>query len=545
MTHFRDWSIAWKIRSPLLLISVLIVLYAIAGFWSQAQLAKDSEYQNEQILPAIQRVLNADRDLYQALLAQRSYIDLREQGLSTTTQAQAYQDNLSQARARLGEAVQLLDDPQIRQYYLEFTPKLQAWLNLSETVFSLADEGRLAQATLLSAGDGLAAFDAARGLADKMTEELILEGDRMSDLTRAHTLQSQRLQWGLLSGVLLVILALAAWLPRFISDQVIAVREQLRDLSEGDGDLAARLPVGAKDELGQLAEAFNRLMAKLHQAISGVAHGCSSVDVSAQQLREVSQTSEQAAIEQGVKLTQMVAAVEQMSVAIADVARHSEMSAEETRQVHSEANRGGSIIARSAEHTEQLNRQLADSLQVIGELEQYAAQITQVTGVIAEIADQTNLLALNAAIEAARAGEQGRGFAVVADEVRALAGRTQTSTQEIGHTLEQLQKRVSSVVDQIGASSAQFGQTSIEVDGARGIFEGIVTLMDQLDHKAAHVATAIEEQSVVIREISDTLSSVDKQTQATLGDIETTSKEADKVAQEIHRINHITAGFAH
>merc|ERR1711916_152255 len=214
--------------------------------------------------------------------------------------------------------------------------------------------------------------------------------------------------------------------------------EALRDIAEGEGDLTRRLEVRSNDEVGELCRWFNVFIQRIHDIVADVAEIVRTLDTSSQQLMTTTRDTEKGVVRQQSEIQQVVTAVREMAAVVSQVAESVSQAAENAEQADSESANGRQVVVSTMSQIESLSHDINAASVVIDKLQQETDNIGSVLDVIRGIAEQTNLLALNAAIEAARAGEQGRGFAVVADEVRTLASRTQESTQEINAMIEVL-----------------------------------------------------------------------------------------------------------
>lgn len=318
--------------------------------------------------------------------------------------------------------------------------------------------------------------------------------------------------------------------------QIVAV---LGELSEGDGDLTRRLNIAARDETGQLALSFNRFVDKLHGIISEVKKSATAVSESAGNLSVITDSTSAGVDQQRQQTEQAATAVTQMASTIQEVAKSAEQAAAAAVTSNSKANEGRIVVGDTVDAITELSDDVEATSQVMRKLKSDSENIGTVLDVIKGIAEQTNLLALNAAIEAARAGEQGRGFAVVADEVRTLAQRTQKSTDEIGQIIESLQHEANRAAaaaeqgrDRAKHTVAQARQAGQALDT---IIEGIETINDM----NAQIASASEEQSVVAEEIAErvvTIQGISEQTAAGSADTASASTRLNLLSDQLLNI---------
>ncbi|WP_022942866.1 methyl-accepting chemotaxis protein [Psychromonas hadalis] len=299
------------------------------------------------------------------------------------------------------------------------------------------------------------------------------------------------------------LLLLSFIIAKSIIEPINKTTEALADLVKGEGDLTQRLPINGKDEIAKLSLSFNEFIGKIQSVIKTVQGSAKAVKHASIDLSTLSQESLAGSELQNAETAQIATASTQMVSTINEIAHSATTAANLAEGANTETQIGKSIVNDSAQSVQNLSVEIATASNVISELNAECSSIDSVLSVIKGIAEQTNLLALNAAIEAARAGEQGRGFAVVADEVRTLAGRTQAATLEINAIIAQLQNKANEAVSAIANSGdiaedavAQANKASLSLDS---ILEAIIAISDA-NH---HIATAAEEQSSVTREIDE------------------------------------------
>ena len=271
---------------------------------------------------------------------------------------------------------------------------------------------------------------------------------------------------------------------------------------EQQKDLSLRCDVGSNDELGMIGRHFNSMVESFQKLIEQVIE---SVDAMRQSCEELSRNAISASegVSKQLNETDMVAtAITEMGATIDEIAKNTELAAGKAEQPHHNAQEGQIGVEDTISKIQSLAQQLDDSANVVAELEKDSQTIGSVLDVIRGIAEQTNLLALNAAIEAARAGEQGRGFAVVADEVRSLAMRTQESTEEIASIIQTLQSRTHSIVDIMEQSQKQGGESAQQAASAGTLLAQINADVTNIMDMSTQIAAAIEEQSMVAAEVN-------------------------------------------
>lgn len=310
----------------------------------------------------------------------------------------------------------------------------------------------------------------------------------------------------------IVVSVLAAAISFLVQVTIVkpinTVVETLKDIAQGEGDLTRRIPIESQDEVGELAVWFNTFIERVHSIISDLSGNAVALNTSAGKLSATAKETEKGVVSQQSEIQQVVAAVREMASVVEDVAHNVGQAAESAEGADQEAKNGKSVVTATMGQIESLARDIVAAADVIDRLRQETDNIGSVLDVIRGIAEQTNLLALNAAIEAARAGEQGRGFAVVADEVRTLASRTQSSTQEIQDMIERLQYGAREAVQMMEKGTHQAEESVKQAAEASRSLEEITAGVTAIRDKTNQIASASEEQSAATREIEHNMESI-------------------------------------
>ncbi|EGM70883.1 methyl-accepting chemotaxis protein [Shewanella sp. HN-41] len=267
-------------------------------------------------------------------------------------------------------------------------------------------------------------------------------------------------------------------------------------------DLTLRCDASTQDELGEIAQHFNSMVDSFQQLIEQVIESVATINTSCKRVSENAIRASEGVTQQLNETDMVATAITEMGATIDEIAKTTELAALKAGKTHDNAQMGQTEVEQTIHKIEQLAQQINGSASVVDELEHDSETIGSVLDVIRGIAEQTNLLALNAAIEAARAGEQGRGFAVVADEVRSLAMRTQSSTQEIANIIQTLQSRTRSIVQLMDASQKQGAESAEQAAAAGELLKLINTDVRNIMDMSTQIAAAIEEQSMVAAEVN-------------------------------------------
>ncbi|MEE9691859.1 methyl-accepting chemotaxis protein [Aeromonas hydrophila] len=276
-----------------------------------------------------------------------------------------------------------------------------------------------------------------------------------------------------------------------------------------NGRLPARpLPVQSQDELGGLTGSINQMSGQLRQLVGEIQGAVGQVDGACGEVGSTTRAIVTDLASQNQRVDTVAAAIEQMSVSTRDVAGNIAEAARAAQQAEQQTRQGGHELARMTATMQQIAAMIAEANKAMGLLSSQSEQVGRVTEVIATIAEQTNLLALNAAIEAARAGEQGRGFAVVADEVRLLASRTSQSTEEISQTIASIQQQTRQTVNTVGSGTRLVEEGRGAVDSVTGTLNAMLQLVQDLSGQLGAIATATEQQSRVAQEVAGTVEEI-------------------------------------
>jgi methyl-accepting chemotaxis protein len=503
---FSDLGFRWKIALPILLLAVLFIAVGLVAMRGINQVAGSSTTLTNRYLPGISLLLNADRDLYQAFVAERSVL-LTRGGERSKTLVDEHVENLEQAYDRIHKFADMQPSAEALKLVDEFDASFEHWKQTSNQVLQLAPSDLIA-ARELSFTKSEELFQITRTIINKLGE---MDDSEANAEGHAAIALGEAIAWkqGLIIVVgLAICLLLVIGVPLLVTGPLNRLLERITQIADGDGDLRTRLEVMSSDELGRVSAAFNRFLDKLQPLIKEVGRVTGEVEVSAKNLAEMAAENDRLISSEHAAVDQVSTAATEMSSAVHEVARNAQSAADAARSAEEQSRNGAQVVGGTINSIRQLAQEVEDASLKIQALEQEAASIDAVLSVIRGIAEQTNLLALNAAIEAARAGEQGRGFAVVADEVRALAARTQESTKDIQLMIERLQSGVQEAVKATHAGSVKARQS---VEQAAGVDQSLAETggsVQRINDMTAQIATACEEQSSVTEEIARNISDI-------------------------------------
>ncbi|WCD83045.1 methyl-accepting chemotaxis protein [Pseudomonas sp. TUM22785] len=333
-----------------------------------------------------------------------------------------------------------------------------------------------------------------------------------------------------------VVGLLLMWLTALgVTRPILGVAAMLKNIASGEGDLTRRLEYARQDELGELAGWFNRFLDKLQPVIADVKRSVQDARSTADQSAAIASQTSAGMQQQYREVDQVATASHEMSATAQDVARSAAQAAEAARGADHATREGLGVIGKTTSAIEQLASEMSAAMEEVQGLASSSEQIGSVLEVIRAIAEQTNLLALNAAIEAARAGEAGRGFAVVADEVRNLAKRTQDSVEEIRQVIEGLQHGTREVVGSMHSSHRQAQGSVEQVEHAVAALQRIGDAVAVITDMNLQIASAAEEQSAVAEEINRNVAAIRDVTESLSGQ----AQESAQVSQALNRLaNH-------
>ncbi|UYI50119.1 methyl-accepting chemotaxis protein [Vibrio natriegens] len=346
-----------------------------------------------------------------------------------------------------------------------------------------------------------------------------------------------------ITALVLIVLFVLIWqISRSINVRVSSLLTTIKTISESN-DISIRSDLAGKDELFDISHHLNDLLEKLERLIQNTQKKSMQLTASTDNMhRELEGVMDQFHT-QTDHTASMTTAVQQMVATIGEISESTSVAVEGVHQAANNAEQGRTVVEATVTNIGQLSGILSNSQQSISSLNQHVDKIGGAVNIIQEIAEQTNLLALNAAIEAARAGEQGRGFAVVADEVRALASRTHQSTEEITRVVTDIQAQMSAVVSDIDQCNDQGQQTLSASEQLDASLQQIITDMHTIQGNSERIASAIEEQGIVMNQVSDSINELNVISENNMQSAKECLLEVDSVSAQAHDMDDAVAEF--
>ncbi len=485
----------------------------------------------ERHLEAISAVLNADRDLYQARLA----FQHARNGLTTYEEAeQSFHSNAAQAIENFNiYRIYLKSEPEIIDQYDTFDVKFNEWVQAAQTYLDEHDKAEM-QTSVVELAAVEESFEAIRTMLDQAGERVQNYSRQIEKKTVEQIASYQSAAIVIIAIAFVAALVFGYLVPLRLTRNIQHLSNRIREIAEGDGDLTQRMNSTAKDELGDLANEFDNFVENLRKMIASIGEQSTALGAMTTQLKSASDQTKDITHSLVTSSEFIVSAGHEMNMSNQEMAGAANMTAKEATDSNHLTKQGIDAVQNSHQAVSRLVNEIEQALAHSNELEKSSEAIASVLEVIRNIAEQTNLLALNAAIEAARAGEQGRGFAVVADEVRTLATRTQDSTNEIEAMISQLNTSVKASSSSTQSSRDNALTTSENFDQVISIFDALHESFEKVESMAAQTAQATQEQSQVANEINENLVSLKEQTDA-VQDVSININQQSKHISELYQ----------
>ncbi len=355
-------------------------------------------------------------------------------------------------------------------------------------------------------------------------------------LDRAITTQNAEMISGKITQALLwasvIIIPFSMFIIALLLKPIASLQTVVRGLASGEGDLTQRLEVKSNDEFGAISTDINHFIEHLQQMITGVKSSCSETNLSVEELGSQNQNNQGLFTSHQAEVDSVVTSINQVSASSEAVASDAQSAADLTEQAKQESEKSKQVVANAMTSMNELLSEVDNTSEAIVAMSEDTQRIESVLHVIGEIAEQTNLLALNAAIEAARAGEQGRGFAVVADEVRALASRTRQSTDEINDMLAKLQAASHSVVSSMDSTKSRCEAASQQTNEVTITLDSMTQFTEDINQLVAQIASSVKEQSTVTELVNQNMVAINEMVQTLVNNGENTIDQTQKLSNQ-------------
>jgi len=373
---------------------------------------------------------------------------------------------------------------------------------------------------------------------------IMSEIDEAEAFAPAHALTNNILTLSLTTTAVLVVLGvgIGIWFAGSVTRPIIKLSNTLQDI-EQNSDLTQRVDIHSNDEIGMTANSLNEMLEKFHAGMQQVSSATAQIATATEETSAISIQTSQNIYEQQNQTEQVATAINEMTATVQEVASSISRTAEAAYEANTETHSGSQLVNQTVEAIQRLAEQVESAADAIHQLEKDSENINTVLVVIKGVADQTNLLALNAAIEAARAGEQGRGFAVVADEVRTLAGRTQASTEEINQIIEKLQAGSQQAASAMSQSREQAHSVVEQAKQAGASLHVISDAVSRINDMSTQIASAAEEQSSVTEEINRNIVAINDMAHQTSSGAQQTSIAGEELTKLAAGLQNLVSHF--
>lgn len=527
LSLLRNLGIKTKLSFAFGIAIILSMTIGGLGLYTIHNMAEDADVMYSNVAEPLAVLQSVTESIQRARVAQRDILLATDQ-VERQTHFKQTRDLIAKADSGISRLEATLQTEEEKQAYTEVKKVTKDVFNQYNSIAALAFQGMNDIAIETMAGVGLKEVEQ-RELFDK----IVKSKTSFSALVNMESQKTTVNNYWIIS--LLIVLGVGAslvvgyLLSSSITKPVFALNEQASRIAAGD--LTVQVDVAGRDEIGKLAETFSVMVENLRNTIGQVLEASSSVASAATEISSSTEEMAAASEEQSSGVSEVASAVEEMSSTIGESASSASQAADTAARAKQKAENGGKIVDNTIAGMRRIADVVRKSAETVKELGRSSDHIGEIVSVIDDIADQTNLLALNAAIEAARAGEQGRGFAVVADEVRKLAERTSKATKEIAGMIRAIQQKTREAVDSMNQGNVEVDAGITAADQAGSALSEIVQISNEVTSMVTHIAAASEQQSKASTQITRNVESISTAIREMTNGTQQVARSADDLSQ--------------